>query len=287
MAKQSIPLKNLHIASPCQADWQKMVGSESVRFCGDCKLNVYNISQLTTQQAEDLIRQTEGHLCVRYFKRADGTVLVQDCPVGWQAVKKRFAQVATATASALLTFFGGLSIYNYFHPLASFTKSINSCNVAPQSKPPICSTPKTKDKTPPGEWMLGSPMPLPGEVPPAPPVEPVAPVAPVTPIEPVAPMMPVLPSIVRRSEGVIRGNAINRVMPTYPALAKAAHIEGDVVVEIFIDGQGKVLSSRVISGHPLLQQAAVSAARQWEFRSTTLEGQPVKVSGILTFRFKL
>src|SRR5207253_6712631 len=95
------------------------------------------------------------------------------------------------------------------------------------------------------------------------------------------------PSIVRRSEGVIRGNAISRPVPAYPMLARTAHVEGDVQMEITIDENGDVATARVISGHPLLQQASLNAAREWKFNKTALDGRPVKVQGVLTFRFKL
>lgn len=96
-----------------------------------------------------------------------------------------------------------------------------------------------------------------------------------------------MPSIVRRSEGVLRGSAINRVTPEYPPLARTARASGDVVVEITISEDGGVISARVISGHPLLQQAALSAAKRWTFKPTLLNNTPVKVTGILTFRFTL
>ncbi len=95
------------------------------------------------------------------------------------------------------------------------------------------------------------------------------------------------PSIVRRSEGVIRGNTLTQVKPDYPTLARTAHIDGDVQVEIVIGEDGNVASTKVLGGHPLLQQAALSAARQWKFKPTLLNGTPVKVQGVLTFRFTL
>lgn len=96
-----------------------------------------------------------------------------------------------------------------------------------------------------------------------------------------------LPNIIRRSEGVLRNNAINKALPQYPALAKTAEVEGDVIVEVTIDEEGKVAVARVVSGHPLLQSSAIVAAKQWEFNPTLLNDQPIKVSGVLTFRFAL
>jgi len=81
MAKFTSPLNNLKVASPCSQDWEAMIGNERKRFCGDCKLNVYNLSGMTRAEAENLLINSEGRLCVRFYKRADGTVLTQDCPV--------------------------------------------------------------------------------------------------------------------------------------------------------------------------------------------------------------
>jgi hypothetical protein len=108
------PLNNIKIASPCSADWEGMYGNERKRFCGDCKLNVYNISGMTRKEAESLLEQSEGRLCVRYYRRADGTILTKDCPVGWARVKRRASMIATAALSMIVSFLAGLSIYAAF-----------------------------------------------------------------------------------------------------------------------------------------------------------------------------
>jgi hypothetical protein len=64
------PLNNIKIASPCSADWNAMSGDDKKRFCGECKLNVYNLSGMTKDEAENLIIETEGRLCVRFYSRA-------------------------------------------------------------------------------------------------------------------------------------------------------------------------------------------------------------------------
>ncbi|MEJ7848771.1 MAG: hypothetical protein WKF92_11855 [Pyrinomonadaceae bacterium] len=102
------PLDNIHIASPCAASWDEMYGSDRKRFCGECKLNVYNLSDMTRREAENLLLNSEGRLCVKFFRRADGTVLTKNCPVGWQAVKARVSKTAAAVFSLLAGFFGGL-----------------------------------------------------------------------------------------------------------------------------------------------------------------------------------
>ena len=106
MSKFDSPLNNIKIASPCAADWSEMYGDDRKRFCGDCKLNVYNLSGMTRNEAETLIMNAEGRLCVRFYKRADGSVITQDCPVGWAKVKQRtrvFAAAAFSLVIALLT----------------------------------------------------------------------------------------------------------------------------------------------------------------------------------------
>lgn len=87
--------------------------------------------------------------------------------------------------------------------------------------------------------------------------------------------------------GVIEGIAIYKPKPVYSAIAKAAHASGPVVVQIIVDEDGKVISAKALSGHALLQQAAVQAAYQAKFTPTLLSKVPVKVSGVITYNFVL
>ena len=111
MARFNSPLDNVRVAVPCSSDWNQMVGDERVRFCAQCSLNVYNLSSMTRREAESLIAGTEGRLCVRYYRRRDGTILTNNCPVGLRAIKRRVSRAARATLSAVLSFFAGLGIY--------------------------------------------------------------------------------------------------------------------------------------------------------------------------------
>jgi TonB family protein len=95
------------------------------------------------------------------------------------------------------------------------------------------------------------------------------------------------PKIIRKSGGVFQGSATRRVEPAYPPLAKAAQVSGSVVVEVTVDEEGNVFAARAISGHPLLKDAAVAAARGWKFSPTKLQGVPIKVIGKITFNFNL
>ncbi len=89
------------------------------------------------------------------------------------------------------------------------------------------------------------------------------------------------------SQGVLNGKAISKPTPPYPPIAKAARASGTVVVQIVVDEGGKVISAKATSGHPLLLQAAQQAAYQARFTPTLLSGQPVKVSGFITYNFVL
>jgi TonB family protein len=93
--------------------------------------------------------------------------------------------------------------------------------------------------------------------------------------------------VIRKAGGVLQGSAIRRSQPLYPALAKAARISGSVVTEVVVDTEGDVKSARAVSGHPLLRDRAVAAARGWKFTPTLLGGAPVNVIGTVTFNFTL
>lgn len=115
MAKFTNQLDNLKIASPCSANWDEMTGDNRVRFCGECKLNVYNLSGMSKVDAENLVANTNGRLCVRMYQRADGSVITQDCPVGWARIKQRTRLFVTATASIIFTFFSAIGLQAMFN----------------------------------------------------------------------------------------------------------------------------------------------------------------------------
>ncbi|MDQ3805167.1 MAG: energy transducer TonB [Acidobacteriota bacterium] len=87
--------------------------------------------------------------------------------------------------------------------------------------------------------------------------------------------------------GVINGKVVKRVDPVYPPIAKAARASGMVVVQITVDEEGRVVEASAVTGHPLPQQAAVDAVRQWRFAPVRLEGQPVRVVGTVSVGFSL
>ena len=106
MAAGSLRLDNVRVASPCNASWDLMVGTACVRYCTSCGHNVYNLSAMSREEAEALIVQKEGRLCVRFFQREDGKLLTQDCPVGIGAWRRRALALVAFAAGLLLTTFG-------------------------------------------------------------------------------------------------------------------------------------------------------------------------------------
>ena len=131
MSRQNSPLDHLKVASPCSADWNEMYGSDRKRFCGDCKLNVYNLSGMTRTEAENLLMNSEGRLCVRYYRRSDGTVLTQDCPVGWATVRQRLSVYSTAMFSLFLTFLSGVFFASMFRKGNDATRRIPTIFTSP------------------------------------------------------------------------------------------------------------------------------------------------------------
>ncbi len=98
-------VQQISIASPCHVDWDSMTGDEKKRFCGDCKLNVYSVSTMSTAEAADFIRQSEGRVCMRLYRRKDGTIITDNCPVGLRKLRDR-VRLKVAAVIALFAFLG-------------------------------------------------------------------------------------------------------------------------------------------------------------------------------------
>src|SRR5260370_815375 len=81
-------LEDIRLAFPCTAAWSEMEGDDKFRFCKQCRKHVYNLSAMSRLEAEALVEKTEGRMCVRFYRRADGTVLTDDCPVGLRLARK-------------------------------------------------------------------------------------------------------------------------------------------------------------------------------------------------------
>lgn len=112
MSGESLPtlplLESLQIATPCTADWEKMEGNDRQRFCSLCQLNVYNFAGMTREEAETLVRTNEGKLCARIYRRTDGTVITQDCPVGIANLRQKMIRTAVSIAAVAASILGGM-----------------------------------------------------------------------------------------------------------------------------------------------------------------------------------
>lgn len=89
------------------------------------------------------------------------------------------------------------------------------------------------------------------------------------------------------SGGVLNGKAVSLPVPVYPPAARSMRASGTVTVDVVIDEAGKVISAKALNGQPLLQQAAVQAAKEARFSPTLLSGQPVKITGQINYNFAL
>ena len=87
--------------------------------------------------------------------------------------------------------------------------------------------------------------------------------------------------------GIINGKAISKPLPVYPLDAKEARVSGTVVVQVEVDESGNVAKAEAVSGPVMLREAAEDAARAARFSPTRLSGEPVKVSGVITYNFVL
>lgn len=99
--------------------------------------------------------------------------------------------------------------------------------------------------------------------------------------------VPVTPQRVRISQGVTRGLLVHRAEPPYPPLARAARVQGDVVLSAVIDVNGNITNLQLVSGHPMLVPAALAAVKEWRYKPYLLNGQPVEVETTITVIFSL
>ncbi|MFZ1156973.1 MAG: energy transducer TonB [Candidatus Sulfotelmatobacter sp.] len=99
--------------------------------------------------------------------------------------------------------------------------------------------------------------------------------------------IPAAPKRVRISQGVTRGMLIQKVEPAYPAIARAARIQGEVVLAAVISKNGEIQNLTLVSGHPMLTAAALEAVKQWRYRPFLLNGEPVEVETTIIVTFQL
>jgi len=102
MTKKLNSFDRLHVANPCPEDWQQMTGNDRVRHCVQCDKSVYDLSQMTRDEAEALVARMEGRLCARFERQADGAILTAALASGPHLISRRVSPVATIIVTALL-----------------------------------------------------------------------------------------------------------------------------------------------------------------------------------------
>ena len=135
LKRKRLPLLDrVEVASPCPAKWEEMIGDDQARFCEKCEKNVYNLSSMYREEAEALIREKEGKMCVRFFRRSDGTLLTADCPTGVRI--KRFRRIAAASLSGLALLGIWSARATQTMGASSLPRSVQVATSAPVAEPP-------------------------------------------------------------------------------------------------------------------------------------------------------
>ena len=96
----------LRISSPCPVSWESMTGGNKVRYCGQCRLNVYNLAVMSPGEIDVVLKKSTGRLCGRLYVRDDQTATLQDCRSG--TARKRLRRALTAFSVLLLAALGWL-----------------------------------------------------------------------------------------------------------------------------------------------------------------------------------
>jgi hypothetical protein len=136
MATHTSPLDHVKVATPCSARWEEMAGDDRARFCSHCNLNVYNLSAMRRDEAEALVASAEGRLCVRFYRRNDGTIITQDCPIGMQAARQRtFRRIRNTVAGATAMIAGTIWFGSSRLSWASGTVAGTMATIPPLSMP--------------------------------------------------------------------------------------------------------------------------------------------------------
>jgi hypothetical protein len=140
-------LEQISIASPCDMQWDDLtpIGErEAVRRCARCSLNVYDLSAMTAAEIERMVRGADGRVCARLRRRADGTVLTRDCPIGLRAVRQQAIGVVVRAAGAVLVLLSAATMIGgrlagvsrprlgSVEPVASIGRWVNPAAVVPQ-----------------------------------------------------------------------------------------------------------------------------------------------------------
>ena len=149
MTSRTLSLDQISIATPCSASWEGMSGDDRRRFCDSCSKHVYNIAGMTEDEAITLITEAEGRLCVRLYRRRDGTILTKDCPVGLRALRRKMIHSMGKVAAVFMLVIGAVFFSRTLRadpgrtmrvweiqPLPTIKRLINGQFTSPRNPPP-------------------------------------------------------------------------------------------------------------------------------------------------------
>jgi hypothetical protein len=106
MSEKKFDVNKLRVAAPCPMSWDAMRGDNRQRFCDSCQLNVFNVAELNEREVSALVAKSKKErVCVKLYRRADGTVITRDCPVGLHTIRRRAIGFAGAAFVAILSLF--------------------------------------------------------------------------------------------------------------------------------------------------------------------------------------
>jgi hypothetical protein len=163
-----IPLDIITVPVPCPVNWDDMSvhfldaaeGCDRVRYCGQCKHRVYNLSEMSREEAERLIEAKEGRLCVRFYRRPDGTVLTRDCQKEAGRFRRLLATAVGLAAAAIL-----LLIAGYTAIAGANGKTEKQARLGPREVEPfrtilnwLWPAPPPPPPAPSGNWTTGMPI---------------------------------------------------------------------------------------------------------------------------------
>lgn len=148
------------MVAPCHESWDNMSGGDDIRFCGRCRQNVYNLSEMNETQVRELV---QGPACVRFFARGDGTVITKECPSMLEAARRRMVAMAAGVLPLAAAFWGGVA---WLRGVVHGGDSVVMGGIQPVEPPPVRPVPREDLMGVPRPTM-GDPAPLMGK--PAPP----------------------------------------------------------------------------------------------------------------------
>src|SRR5687768_2754709 len=102
LGSNGFDINKIRVASPCSDPWESMEGNERARRCNSCDLSVYNVAGMSRAEIEELVTNRRTRLCIRLFRRSDGTVVTRDCPEGVRNYRRRVTHFAAAVFASVL-----------------------------------------------------------------------------------------------------------------------------------------------------------------------------------------